>query len=154
MPWDISGDINSLQVCFDITSNAFSSHPGFFPVVSQIVSSQAGGHAGRGNFVHSKIWKTDEEDSCSNIIQPRHLYHISSFIITIIPGNITHLSCPQRIGSVVQGLTTGGKCYHCNPHDRSCWLWPPPPPSHSELWGTDLGYLWDYETEFEVMAMT
>lgn len=65
-----------------------------------------------------------------------------------------HLFCPQRIESVVQGLTTGGKCYHCNPHDRSCWRWCPPPPSRSGLWGTDLGCLWTYETEFKVAAAT
>lgn len=81
-------------------------------------------------------------------------YQIFLIIASIIRGNSTHLSCPQRIESVVQGLTTGGKCYHCNPHDRSCWQWHPPPPSHSELWGTDLGYLWKYETEFEVMTVT
>lgn len=84
-----------------------------------------------------------------------HLLYLIYFIITVshYPRNITHLSCPQRTGSVVQGLTTGGKCYHCNPHDRSYWRWHPLPPSHSELWGTVLGYLWKYETEFGVMAV-
>lgn len=43
----------------------------------------------------------------------------------------TDLSCPQRKGFAVQGLTTGGKCYRCNPHGRSCWLCSPPPPSRS-----------------------
>lgn len=76
------------------------------------------------------------------------------FISSINGRNSTHLSCPQRIGFVGQGLTTVGKCYHCNPPDRSCWPWHPPPPSHSELWGTDLGPLWRYETELEVVTMT
>lgn len=65
-----------------------------------------------------------------------------------------YLSCPRRTGSVVQGLTTGGKCYHWNPHDRSYWPTRPPPLSHSELWGTDLGYLWKYKAAFEVMTVT
>lgn len=65
-----------------------------------------------------------------------------------------HLFCPQRIESVVQGLTTGGKCYHCNPHDRSCWCWCPPPPSRSGWWGTDLGFLWKYGAEFKVATAT
>lgn len=66
----------------------------------------------------------------------------------------THLLCPQRIESVVQGLTTGGKCYHCNPHDRSCWCCCPPPPSRSGWWGTDLGFLWKYEAGFKVATAT
>lgn len=65
-----------------------------------------------------------------------------------------YLFCPQRIESVVQGLTTGGKCYHYNPHDRSCWRWCPPPLSRSGLWGADLGCLWKYEAEFRVATAT
>lgn len=63
--------------------------------------------------------------------------------------SLGYLFCPQKRESVVQDLTTGGKCYHCNPHGRSCWRWCPPPPSRSGLWGTDLGCLWTYEAEFK-----
>lgn len=31
----------------------------------------------------------------------------------------THLSCPQKTGSAVLGLTTGGRCCHYTPHGRS-----------------------------------
>lgn len=61
-------------------------------------------------------------------------------------GSRTYLSCPRRTASVVQGLTTGGKCYHWNPRGRSCSPTCPPPPSRSELWGTDLGYLWKHKS--------
>lgn len=143
----MNGDINSLKSATTLRVIRFSLMLSFSCIQSNCVL------AGRDNFVHSKferLMKTPAVTwSGSDISIISHHF----IIMDIIHGKITHLSCPQRTGSVVQGLTTGGKCYHCNPHDRSCWLCPPPPPSHFELWGTDLGHLWDYETEFEVMAM-
>lgn len=83
---------------------------------------------------------------CDVILSIRGIPIVSQHFIRgllFICGSVAYLSCPQRKAFVVQGLTTGGKCYHCNPHGRSCSLWPPPPPSHSEWWGTDPCHLRD-----------